>query len=666
MGMRVKFKDVECFRDYVYEYEDGEGEYNMWKAEEHVTPEKKNAVVEELPLEEIEADAQTDYWASLMNIRSHKKTGNATSGKMELLDLSEFDYLDDLTGENEAKKNFSDSEKTSNSSDSELNSTPHTVTDAITFSEGAVNNTITASWNESLSINTTEATPLVSSVNDTQGDSINSTHMPFNNTWLTTAVPLLASPSETPVPLAVQDDPLPSFNSSVNETESGYTQSNNTADWFESEINTTVGPKQNASLALVDPNMTLSNTTEVPDLVRNDTESSQNITAEWSMNSNNTEQVFSTPETPLESATEGLNVTETEVVLLDGDAPTDIGVIEEEAGSNTFGSLYDIIINPAPTEGIADDILSPGDLLVVNVNDTEIGTVSGAFKEMDNETLPQVRVEVMLPPRFDSAEIGEILPIDMSSSENSQNISSNSSSSDSSEWAPVNASHPSKAYGNSSQESEEDWTSSEEVVIYLKHNTSEGIKTNPLGHPKEHWGYEGKHEPIPMDIPEDMTKYVQNETKPKKEPKKTVVHRRVRPFKGHAMKTRKRKEYKPQPRSSLSHRGFQPRGARPISSEEDILNKAIVIGVRRTEFSDYDLFAVPEDSQDVQDSKLSQEEYEYIEYKDPYSGSLDTVGMTLDETTKYFLKHVAKGTNVRQYFLSAEEVEWDYSGYGQR
>ncbi|XP_076119380.1 coagulation factor V [Alosa pseudoharengus] len=714
-GMRVKFKDVECFRDYVYEYEEGEGEYNIWKPEEYV-PKETKSVVEELPPVE---DMQTDYYADVLGIRSHKKSGNASQPNMELLDLSDFDYLDNLPGENRAKQNHGPAEEARNSSDSEPDTSSQAAMDVSSTSEVTVKNTAsapwnesinvntTASWNENLNVNTTESwneslnvnttapgneslnvnttapgnenlnvnttaswnenlnvkgTSMVSSVNKTTGDSINSTHMPmFNDTRLATAVPLLDSTSETSVPLAT-----PSSNSSVNETESGYMLRNNASDWSDIQTNIT---EHNVSLALVDPNMVLSNMSEVPDNTGNDTQSSQNITAEWAADSNKTEHAFAYSETPQAPLTENLNVTDTEFVLLEGDALTEIGRIEEEAGSDIQGSLYDIIItvpeDSAATmvEGIADDTLSPEDTLILNATDnTEIGPVSEAFiEEENNGTFPNDRLLISVQ----SAEIGEILPINESSAEIFQNVSSSKSSSESGEWTPVNASHGSTGYGNALQETEEDWTSSEEVVIYLKHNTSHGIKTNPLGHPKEHWGYEGKHESVPMETPEDLTKYIQNETKPKKEPKKKVVHRRVRPFKGHAMKTRKKKQYKPQARSSLSPRGFQPRGARPISNEEDILNKAIVIGVPRTEFNDYDLFAIPDDYQDRKDS-ASNEEYEFIEYKDPYSQGVQTQGMTLDETTQYFLKNLPKGTNVRQYFLSAEEVEWDYGGYGQR
>lgn len=140
------------------------------------------------------------------------------------------------------------------------------------------------------------------------------------------------------------------------------------------------------------------------------------------------------------------------------------------------------------------------------------------------------------------------------------------------------------------------------------------------------------------------------------------------------MKTKKRKEYKPQPRSGLpfSPRGFNPgmtpRGSRPqapqpVSDKEELINMPVVIGVPRPDFSDYELY-IPGDEpdhlgRDEQDVKA--DEYEYVSYKDAYSSHED---INLDETTKYYLTY--SGPNVKTYFIAAEEVEWDYAGYGQR
>ncbi|KAM4608866.1 coagulation factor V [Polymixia lowei] len=228
--------------------------------------------------------------------------------------------------------------------------------------------------------------------------------------------------------------------------------------------------------------------------------------------------------------------------------------------------------------------------------------------------------------------------------------------------------------------------SSEEVIIYLKGNITEVIKTTSLDHQGQNWTYEGTHQMVPMEIPDHIIKYFGEEPRmtakptptPTKKPNMKKVNRRQRPQKGLGMKTKKRKEYSPQARSGLpfSPRGFNPgmspRGSRPISfapqpisSEEDLINTPVVIGVPRPDFHDYELY-VPGDDPDHLglEADVKGDEYEYVSYKDPYSNQEHMKSFTLDETTKYYLKMA--GQNVKTYFISAELVEWDYAGYGQR
>uniref|UniRef100_A0A8C9V1Y0 ferroxidase n=1 Tax=Scleropages formosus TaxID=113540 RepID=A0A8C9V1Y0_SCLFO len=119
------------------------------------------------------------------------------------------------------------------------------------------------------------------------------------------------------------------------------------------------------------------------------------------------------------------------------------------------------------------------------------------------------------------------------------------------------------------------------------------------------------------------------------------------------------------PRSELSPRGFMPpalnpRGARPIFSEEDLTEKPVVIGVPRQDFNDYDIY-IPTLNDDLDHIDIPDEhkgnEYEYVNYKDPY-------GKQTDEKARYFSQ--VTGENVRTYFIAAVEMEWDYEGYGQR
>ncbi|XP_056145397.1 coagulation factor V [Lampris incognitus] len=224
----------------------------------------------------------------------------------------------------------------------------------------------------------------------------------------------------------------------------------------------------------------------------------------------------------------------------------------------------------------------------------------------------------------------------------------------------------------------------EEVIIYLKDNKTEVIKTTSLNSEQHNWTYKGRHQSVPMEMSDHMIKYIGDDSTPRSTPiptKKPIikkVNRRMQPKKGKCLKTKKRKQYKPQVKRGhpispeVSDPGISPRGARPasfalqpISNEEDLINMPVVIGVPRPDFSDYELY-VPEDTLQLRglDPDVAQDEYEYISYNDPYSNTDDIKTFTLDETTKYYLK--LAGDNYRIYFISAEEVTWDYAGYGQR
>ncbi|XP_028992983.1 coagulation factor V [Betta splendens] len=213
--------------------------------------------------------------------------------------------------------------------------------------------------------------------------------------------------------------------------------------------------------------------------------------------------------------------------------------------------------------------------------------------------------------------------------------------------------------------------SSEEVIIYLKETNTDGIKSTVVKTQSHNWTYDESQPAEPVDIPDHMRKYFEDKSPQKPPPPRNKrVFVRHRPEKGQGLKTKKRKDYKPQARSLLpfSPRGFNPglspRGARPsaprpVSDEEELINTPVVIGVPRFGFSDYDLY-VPGSKPDPTDL----EEYEYVSYKDPYGGHEDMKKLSLDETAKYYLKY--PGLNVKTYFIAAEEVEWDYAGYGQR
>uniref|UniRef100_A0A8C6LFF9 Coagulation factor V n=1 Tax=Nothobranchius furzeri TaxID=105023 RepID=A0A8C6LFF9_NOTFU len=111
---------------------------------------------------------------------------------------------------------------------------------------------------------------------------------------------------------------------------------------------------------------------------------------------------------------------------------------------------------------------------------------------------------------------------------------------------------------------------------------------------------------------------------------------------------------------------IEPYSPLPVSDEEKLINMPVVIGVPRSDFRDYQLY-VPgsdPDTLDFDQNDVVANEYEYVSYKDPYSSHEDIKNLNLDETSKYYLK--LSGPNVKMYFIAAEEVEWDYAGYGHR
>uniref|UniRef100_A0AAY5EHU5 ferroxidase n=1 Tax=Electrophorus electricus TaxID=8005 RepID=A0AAY5EHU5_ELEEL len=223
--------------------------------------------------------------------------------------------------------------------------------------------------------------------------------------------------------------------------------------------------------------------------------------------------------------------------------------------------------------------------------------------------------------------------------------------------------------------------SKEEVVIYVQdHNNTEVIFTTPLDQQSENWTYEGKHQLVPMEMPEDISKYIidkplteLNGTSSAKEDKNKIVLKRLMPMKGYGLKTKKKKDYKPQPQSAVSPRYFSPRGFGPSelalqgtrskSSEEDMQGKSIIIGVPRRDFSDYEIY-VTDQKQNMEDIPDENEDYEYVEYKDPYKKQIDLQNTVIDDGSKYSLK--ITGTKARSYFITAEEVDWDYAAQKER
>ncbi|XP_076011480.1 coagulation factor V isoform X1 [Genypterus blacodes] len=245
---------------------------------------------------------------------------------------------------------------------------------------------------------------------------------------------------------------------------------------------------------------------------------------------------------------------------------------------------------------------------------------------------------------------------------------------------PDNQSLSSSPVEGSSSEELDASESSEEVFIYLKDNYTEVIKTKSINLEGHNWTYDSTHQKVPMEVSDYMKKYLIKEKPQTATPPKTVrkVNRRHWPEKGLGMKTKRKKELKPESRTGLpfSPRGFNPRGARPIfnapqpvsDEEAELINMPVIIGVPRPDFSDYELY-VPGDEPDhlgVDDTQtnVKANEYEYVTYKDPYSSHEDIKHHSLDDLAKHYLK--ISGPNIKTYFIAAEEVEWNFGGYGQR
>ncbi|XP_036395942.1 coagulation factor V [Megalops cyprinoides] len=223
-----------------------------------------------------------------------------------------------------------------------------------------------------------------------------------------------------------------------------------------------------------------------------------------------------------------------------------------------------------------------------------------------------------------------------------------------------------KQESNSSSEEEmlPSTDSKEEVIIYLKNNSEEVTLTSSLDHQKEHWSYDGNHQLVPME-----TKNTRNESEPNLDDSKVRQGGKEKQSHGGrkppGSRIKKKRLFKPRSRSMDSGGPeFSPRGMKPMSNE-DLKSKSIVIVVPRRDFNDYELY-IPNLSEESELVDIPNEgfedTYEYVDYKDPYSQQGDI--KDIDETTKYYLKMA--GDNVKPYFIAAEEVEWDYAGYGQR
>lgn len=803
--MRVKFQDVECFRDSFYDYSEEDDktahkEFSTWNPASLDDIRKEEEKPKAVKLQVGEPDMYTEMFATELGLRSQKNQSTVTD--VEELDLSFLDYdaIDVPDRGINMSLNFSETKskteasipnpnilnKTLLSNRKEVHGVNWTLVSLLsqsinestipvqnsrvksTFNNYSANKTenetLFSNWTETDAENLTVVNSLNQSIGENRTHAFNiSAALTFNSfsAHITENETLLSNWTEVVGENVTGDN---SLNQSINENKT-QAQSSRAESTFNSssvcktentvvllkndstsdvvsqldnagisdtknttvhnatalsvmgnvstemtnltvtlpETNLTVTPTGNLSsiLELERLNVTLSGDNQTVDsILVQDTEEKLIRRGVFSysvpLDNSTTDSVHSTPEDYVSVITlsqrEDENKTATNHVNVSTDATNRLlSIAMADAGEVNISSTDRHNLTVLVLE-MTDNKTSDNDSLGM-VPELEYGlqmNSSGAVIHSTNSSLKNV-THVVLQPQS-SQNVTENTSRSISSEETSSesrenetvlfgkfNHTSSTETVSNETTGSGNLSLSSSAVKTGTLEDQSASDSSEEVFIYLKENSTEGIKTTSVKTQGHNWTYEGTHQMVPMDIPDHMMKYFENET-PQKAPtpkKKKTVTLREKPEKGQGMKTRKRKEYKPQARSDLpfSPRGFNPgmtpRGSRPnapkpVSDEEELINMPVVIGVPRADFSDYELY-VPgrePDHIDIDEQDEKGEEYEYVSYKDPYSGHEDIKNLNLDETTKYYLKH--SGPNVKTYFIAAEEVEWDYAGYGQR
>ncbi|XP_056088864.1 coagulation factor V [Rhinichthys klamathensis goyatoka] len=731
-GMRVKFKDLECFRDYVMEYDYESEKFTVWKPVP-ITDIKKEAPK---PVNPGMVDEDTENYADFLGLRTFKNLADEVeqidfsmldqddglsptveaqspanlADEVEQIGLSMSDHDDDLLPTVEAKSPAlrNELDKSHNVTLGTFNQTQtHGLSaeaaglDKIQSSYKVLNMSTFDSNSEEMSNNETDSiisnftvverkvrSLPIKPVNETESVSTNVTlniqmnaniAENGNSSLETESVP--ANTTHAPI---IETNITHTIIITMNETHSFPTNTSITSsDFPNGEINITM-EDENASLNSSELKPLLSNQTLENKTVIQEELNAKNSTdvADGDRDSSGHVFIYSVPSPDSLS-----NISETQVeenfVLLGSDYPLEIST------DLTTRLEYDVSLLDT-LEDIGE--LTENTTRTLELNSTKGNNTSEMFSQINSKTESIFNLNLSSPLRNSTSQSNESeasnetlsdfslhlepeITENITSSTNDSLQSHSEISRNASQFFPLdskeNTSFSLGPFNVSPMKNGSESESEEEVVIYLKNNHSEAILTSHIDPKEEHWGYEGKLELVHMEIPDHIKKYMTDTANSSKPKKKKVVHQRVKPRKGHGMKTKKRKEYKPQPRSAFSPRGFgpsvmSPRGTKPVSSEDDLMGKAIVIGVPRRDFNDYDLY-VPKQEQETDFDGMFDppEEYEYVEYKDPYSKTADVQSPVLDTTSQHFLK-MAGDKNTRTYFISVEEEEWDYAGYGQR
>ncbi|XP_068427857.1 coagulation factor V isoform X2 [Clinocottus analis] len=651
-GMRVKFQDVECYRDHQYEYSDYDDptalkefiEWNPLSWEEI----KKEEEVPKPVKKPTEPDLETDMYANLLGLRSHRN--QSSKSDVDVLDLSFLDYdAIDVPAENtNTTFHFKKAKNKNQTHILEANELNETLFANLTEVDG-LNLTAVNLLNQSIGENTTHFS------NSTMRKIVNTTI--FHSQSILPKNDSITANSSAPVVsknITAHNAAVSSMAVNVSTENTNLTVTlQETANLTETLIgnSSSIMEPEGMNVTLTGGNQTSVGTTLVEDskerLTRGD------VFMYSAPLSNTSTNNHSTPEG---NATSWSDVGEVNISSIDRSNMTILEVDVERTDNKTsdndsliateeinYWSSLEVEMNSsdisanASLENVTHTLLERGPLQDVTANLSR----SNSSEEISSESRENI-----------TALLGELNRT--SSAESSSNETNLSPSSDPKELSALD--------------------SVEEVLIYLSEDKTEVIKTTSVKTLGHNWTYEGTHQMEIMEISDDMMKYFGQETaqtKPTPKKKTRKVNRRQWPNKGQGMKTKKRKEYKPQTKEGLpfSPRGFNPgmnpRGARPpqpVSDEAELVNKPVVIGVPRYEFTDYELYIPGDEPSHIEN--VNADEYDEVNYKDPYSGHEDIKNLNVDEAAKHYLK--LSGPNVKTYFIAAEEVEWDYRGYGQR
>ncbi|XP_069389658.1 coagulation factor V isoform X2 [Paralichthys olivaceus] len=731
-GMRVKFQDVECYRDYQYEYSDYDDKvsHTVWNPQslDDIKKEEEQPMLEKKW--QLETDTYTDTFAEEWGLRSLK---NQTTNDMEKLDLSFLDYdaIDVPNGDINIDVNFTGRKSENDTSVPK----PNTMNETLFSNRDEANGVDLAAvdfLNQSTSENTTHtqntsAAFISNSSSSLETENTTVSSLTLKNDSITTNSSVSqnasnpdndsVSDSKSKVPNAAALSGAENVSAEIinlrvtaNITVTAQDTTNVTATQQETtnvtatqQETTNVTATQQETTNVTATQQETTNVTATQQETTNVTATQQettNVTATQQETTNLTITVQKSANLTVPGNVNSLLETERMNVILTGDNQMSDVLNEDSEERLTRGDVFSYSVpqsrsNTNSSLGLPETRRTDENNTAANVSadaslsSPDVGEFNVSSTDRCNPTILVSEVENTdnTTGGIDSLSTGAELE-----NTTSQNISRSNSSG-------LISSEMSELYETASAESNEmvDWEKSggvrtgsseelnvsesvEEVLIYLTENNKEAIKSTSVKTQGHNWTYEGTHQMEPMEIPDHMVKYFERQTPqttPAPKRKVKTVNLRQRPQKGEGMKTKRRKVYKPLARSGLpfSPRGFNPamspRGARPnapaaISDEAVLTDQPVVIGVPRPDFSDYELY-VPGDEPDhlgLDEQDVKANEYEYVSFKDPYSSDEDIKNLNLDETTKYYLKNV--GPNVKTYFISAEEVEWDYSGYGQR